>query len=44
MRDNRLELDPRDKDPLGRGAHIVGGLIGAIILSAISILYVVALR
>jgi len=44
MRDTRLRLDPSDKDAALRGVSIVGALIGVIILSAFSVLYVVAVR
>ncbi len=40
----RLELEPRDRDALIRGAGIAAALIGVIILSAIGVLYVSALR
>jgi hypothetical protein len=44
MRESRLELDPDDREPLLRGGMIVGALCGVIILSAFTVLYVLALR
>jgi hypothetical protein len=44
MRDKRLELDPTDKDPFLRGGVIMGALCGVIILSALTVLYVLTLR
>jgi hypothetical protein len=44
MRDTRRLLDPRDQDAWLRGTSILGVLIGVIILSAFSVLYVAALR
>jgi hypothetical protein len=44
MWNSRFELEPRDRDALVRGSGIVGALMGVIILSAIGVLYVIALR